>query len=36
LTGADELALEKRGASGTRIQRDPALLLDLMLSSLES
>jgi predicted glycosyltransferase len=36
LTGADELALEKRSASGTRIQRDPALLLDLMLSTLES
>ncbi len=36
LTRADELALEKRREAGARIQRDPALLLDLMLSALES
>jgi predicted glycosyltransferase len=35
LTSAAELRLEKRGASGGRIERDPALLLDLMLSALE-
>jgi uncharacterized protein len=36
LTGAHDLVLEKRGASEARIERDPALLLDLMLSALES
>jgi predicted glycosyltransferase len=36
LTSAAELRLEKRGASGARIERDPAQLLDLMLSALES
>ena len=36
LTGADELTLEKRGEAEGRVERDPALLLDLMLSALES
>jgi len=36
LTGADELVLEKRTATSGGIQRNPALLLDLMLSALES
>jgi uncharacterized protein len=36
LTSADELSLDKRGQSSARIERDPALLLDLMLSALES
>ena len=36
LTSADELSLEKRGSSSARIDRDPALVLDLMLSALES
>ena len=36
LTRADELSLEKRGPTSERIERDPALLLDLMLSALES
>ncbi len=35
LTRPDELSLEKRASSSTQIQRDPALLLDLMLSALE-
>jgi predicted glycosyltransferase len=35
LTGPDELALEKRSGPSARIERDPALLLDLMLSVLE-
>ncbi|MGH3126996.1 MAG: DUF354 domain-containing protein [Gaiellaceae bacterium] len=35
LTSADELVLEKRSGSGGRIERDPALLLDLLLSALE-
>jgi hypothetical protein len=36
LAAADELALEKRGASSTPVGRDPGLLLDLMLSALDS
>ena len=36
LTGADELVLEKRAAAHAAARRDPALLLDLMLSALES
>jgi len=36
LTDADELVLEKRTATSGGIQRNPALLLDLMLSALES
>jgi uncharacterized protein len=35
LAKADELRLEKREPSGARIDRDPALLLDLMLTALE-
>jgi uncharacterized protein len=35
LTSATELQLGKRGASSARIQRDPAVLLDLMLTALE-
>ena len=35
LTRAEDLQLEKRTAAGTRTERDPALLLDLMLSALE-
>jgi predicted glycosyltransferase len=35
LTSADTLVLEKRRGSGGRIERDPAVLLDLMLSALE-
>lgn len=35
LTSATELELGKRGASSARIQRDPAVLLDLMLTALE-
>jgi predicted glycosyltransferase len=35
LTTAEDLQLEKRTAAGTRTERDPALLLDLMLSALE-
>ena len=34
LTTAEDLQLEKRKAAGTRTERDPALLLDLMLSAL--
>jgi len=36
LTRADEFPLEKRASSAAPIARDPALLLDLMLSALES
>ena len=36
LTSVDELVLEKRSGSGGRIERDPALLLDLLLTALES
>ncbi len=36
LTSATELELGKRGSSSVRIERDPAVLLDLMLSALES
>ena len=36
LGSADELRLEKRTATATRTERDPALLLDLLLSALES
>ena len=35
LTSVDELVLEKRSGSGERIERDPALVLDLLLSALE-
>ena len=35
LSSADTLVLEKRSATGGRIERDPAVLLDLMLSALE-
>ena len=35
LTSADTLVVEKRSGSGTRVERDPALLLDLLLSALE-
>jgi uncharacterized protein len=35
LTSADTLVVEKRSGSGRRIERDPALLLDLLLSALE-
>ena len=35
LTSAEELALEKRVSATTRVERDPAVLLDLMLSALE-
>jgi uncharacterized protein len=34
LDSADELLLEKRGAEAPRVERDPALLLDLMLTAL--
>jgi predicted glycosyltransferase len=34
LASADDLVLEKRGPSGPRVERDPALLLDLMLTAL--
>jgi predicted glycosyltransferase len=36
LTTADELVLEKRGRQGLPVERDPASLLDLLLSSLEA
>ena len=36
LTSADALVLEKRARAGERIGRDASLLLDLMLSALES
>jgi predicted glycosyltransferase len=36
LTSADALVLEKRRGSGARIERDPAVLLDLMLTALEA
>jgi len=36
LTSADELRLEKRAGAGVRLRRDPALLLDLMLTTLEA
>ena len=35
LTAADALVLEKRSDSGSRVERDPALLLDLLLTALE-
>ena len=35
LTSADDARLEKRAATRARRRRDPALLLDLMLSALE-
>ncbi len=35
LTSADALAVEKRRGSSSRTERDPALLLDLMLSALD-
>jgi uncharacterized protein len=35
LTSAEELQLERRESATARIERDPALLLDLMLSALE-
>ena len=35
LTSADELELVKRTTSHDRIERDPAVLLDLLLSALE-
>jgi predicted glycosyltransferase len=35
LTSADELAVEKRAAPGTPTERDPAVLLDLLLTALE-
>ncbi|HYI74698.1 MAG TPA: DUF354 domain-containing protein [Gaiellaceae bacterium] len=35
LTSADSLVLEKRPRASARLQRDPALLLDLLLSALE-
>ena len=35
LTAADALVLEKRSESGSRVERDPALLLDLLLTALE-
>jgi uncharacterized protein len=34
LGSADELVLEKRGKTATRVERDPGLLLDLLLSAL--
>jgi uncharacterized protein len=34
LTSADELVLEKRRSTATSVERDPALLLDLMLTAL--
>ncbi|HEU4972974.1 MAG TPA: DUF354 domain-containing protein [Gaiellaceae bacterium] len=36
LTSADDVQLEKRAESGARTERDPALLLDLMLTALAS
>jgi predicted glycosyltransferase len=36
LTSSDELRLKKRKAASTRGQRDPVVLLDLLLSALES
>ncbi|MEP7223631.1 MAG: DUF354 domain-containing protein [Actinomycetota bacterium] len=36
LTSADELRLEKRAGAGVCLQRGPALLLDLMLTTLEA
>jgi uncharacterized protein len=36
LTSADDVQLEKRAESGVRTERDPALLLDLMLTALAS
>jgi len=35
LASADELAVEKRAAPGTPTERDPAVLLDLLLTALE-
>jgi uncharacterized protein len=35
LTSADELEVEKRSAPGTTTERDPAVLLDLLLTALE-
>jgi uncharacterized protein len=35
LTSSDTLVLEKRRSSGGRIERDPALMLDLLLTALE-
>jgi uncharacterized protein len=35
LTSADELEVEKRAAPGTPTERDPAVLLDLLLTALE-
>jgi predicted glycosyltransferase len=35
LTSASELVLEKRSGAGGRIERDPAMLLDLLLTALE-
>lgn len=35
LTSADDLELEKRSAAGTRTERDPAFLLDVLLTALE-
>ena len=35
LTSTEELPLEKRESTTQRIERDPAVLLDLMLSALE-
>ena len=34
LSSADELVLEKRGTTAPRVERDPALLLDLLLGAL--
>ena len=34
LTSADDVQLEKRAESGARTERDPALVLDLMLTAL--
>ena len=36
LTSADDVQLEKRAESGARTERDPALVLDLMLTALAS
>ena len=35
LTSADELRVEKRTTAGTPTERDPAIMLDLLLSALE-
>jgi hypothetical protein len=35
LTSADDLQVEKRAAPGTPTERDPAALLDLLLTALE-